>query len=963
MFKRTELSRSVLLAFTGAVASLSGGTVFAQAAPTQQLQRVEITGSNIRRTDTETASPVQTVTREDIEKSGKSTVAEFLQTLAVDNQGSVPMTYGRGFAGSSGSGISLRGLGAQSTLVLVNGRRVAPHGLADDGQKAFVDLNMIPAEAVERVEILKDGASAIYGSDAIAGVVNVILRKSYVGTVAKASYGISEYNDGANPRVSISHGFGDIDKDQYNVLLNLELAKKNAIYGRDRSDRGRVGRSEGRSIGFAPSSIIAGVAAGGNGFIPTNPDGTLVNNSANSSIVGNVRDPDTLNYYARSNPNGAGFTQTFPASICGALTNNFPQGDPGGGCVFDAWQRYGQVQPDSKSANFFGRFTKQINADTEAFAELNYYSTKASIVRPPIAPSGTILYPGGVVTSSNIALGATHPDNPYFGQAARLRYLATDVGPLVTNSKTDFSRFVAGLKGRFDAWDYDTALSYSQSKTHQVQTGTIDRLVAYALLNPTATNVAAATASSAAYAALPAGTVWRIAENAGLNSAAMYNALSPEITRDGIGKNVMLDFKASREIGQLDGGPIGVALGAEVRRESLSLSPYTNFLLGNTIGAGYSIYDGSRSVAAAYVEGLFPVLKGLELSAALRGDRYSDAGNSVTPKVGVKWTPVSNVALRGTYAQGFRAPNAPENGPTAGLAAGSSGTSDPVRCALGVPGTCDVGGAAALLAAGNPDLKPEKSKSLSLGVVWDVMPGTSFTADLWEIRRTGEIITENLQAAVNAGRVIRDPNTSTGAGDPGAITAILVNYINAAKTTVRGLDLDAKTRFDLGGSGKLSLNANWTHLFTWKRQDPDGTEYEYAGTHGNCDVTNCMGTPADRINLGATWELGAWRWSAIANYRASISNKLFKDDPAGCANSLANGEDSPSGCKVASFKTIDLSARWQVSPSIEVTGSIQNLFDRAPPFDPLTYGAIGYNPLDYSGAIGRFYNVGMRYKF
>src|SRR5437773_4431112 len=157
----------------------------------QSVERVEITGTNIRRAETETASPVLVITREDIEKSGKATVAEYLQTLAVDNQGSVPMSFGNGFAPGA-SGVSLRGLGAGSTLVLLNGRRIAPYGLADDGQKVFTDLSVIPMEAVERVEILKDGASAIYGSDAIAGVVNLILRRDFNVTVGKAASGLAQ---------------------------------------------------------------------------------------------------------------------------------------------------------------------------------------------------------------------------------------------------------------------------------------------------------------------------------------------------------------------------------------------------------------------------------------------------------------------------------------------------------------------------------------------------------------------------------------------------------------------------------------------------------------------------------------------------------------------------------------------------------------------------------------------------
>ena len=124
-----------------------------------------------------------------------------------------------------------------------------------------------------------------------------------------------------------------------------------------------------------------------------------------------------------------------------------------------------------------------------------------------------------------------------------------------------------------------------------------------------------------------------------------------------------------------------------------------------------------------------------------------------------------------------------------------------------------------------------------------------------------------------------------------------------------------------------------------------------------------MGTPDDRINLGATWERQNWRVTANVNYRAPLDNILFKNDPDGCATHFADGTDAPRGCKLSSFTTVDLTARWKVSPKMEVTASIQNLFDKIPPLDPLTYGAVSYNPLDYSGAMGRYFNLGMRYQF
>lgn len=957
-FKKSVVVRALLTAFCGTATMMVATGVAAQT-PTTGLQRVEITGSNIRRADVETAAPVQTFTREDIVNSGKGSVAEFLQTLTVDNQGSVPTTFGNGFA-SGASGISLRGLGVASTLVLINGRRIAPYGLADDGQKIFADLNVIPLEAVERVEILKDGGSAIYGSDAIAGVVNVILRKSYQGTVATASYGASSYHDGAEKRASITHGFGDMEEKGFNVLLNLEVSSKDAIWNRDRNDRGAVGKGDGRPFGYD--------AQGGGGTIGGGTGAILANNTSSSGpIAGNVRNPTTLNYYSRTQQDGVGFTKTFPGADCAKLSGGYPQGDPGfaggKGCLIDAAHSYSQIQPEERNVNFFARAAKQLNGTTEAYAELNLYNAKSTSSTTPSTVSGSVGYPGGPVSNAAVALGASHPDNPYFGTAARLRYLAADAGPRVQDTDDTFTRILAGVKGSWDKWDYDTAFLYSQNKLDNVRNGYLQRDVAFALLNPgNASAVASAKANSPAYAALPAGTVWRIAENAGLNSPALYAALSPTISSAAKASISQIDFKGTRELGKLEGGPIGIAVGAEYRHESTELTPTTGTDRGNIIGLGYSAFKADRNVYALYGEALFPITKKIEATAAVRADHYSDVGTSVTPKVGVKFTPMPGFAVRGTYAEGFRAPGAAENG--VGGVAAFSAVADPLRCNLGVASACGAG-QVALITTGNPNLKPEKAKNLSLGVVWDVTPTTSFTADLWQIKRSNEINQEQTDAAVAAGRVARDASTATSIpGDPGAITAVLVNYINSTSSTVRGLDVDGKTRFDLGsGNGKLTFKANWTHLFTFQREDVDGTVRDFAGTHGNCDVTNCMGTPADRLTLGATWEMGPWRVAAVSNTRASLSNKLFKNDPAGCASAFADGTDAPGGCKLASFTTVDMSLLWKASEKTEVFGVIRNVFNRKPPLDPLTYGAVSYNPLDYSGAVGRFFSVGVRHKF
>ena len=923
--------------------------VLAQEQAPRPPQRVEVTGTFIRRAQAETASAVLTVNRADIEKSGKVTVAELLQTLAVDNQGSVPVTFGNGFAAGA-SGISLRGLGANATLVLLNGRRVAPYGLADDGQKQFADLNVIPTDAVERVEILKDGASAIYGSDAIAGVVNIILRTDFIGTTVRANFGMNDYEDGETTTAAVTHGFGDIDTDRYNLLLTLEYKKIGEIFYRDRTGREWIGKQDLRPWGFSALQNLGGAGA------------IIGNNNAGSAINGNVRNPSTFDYYNRGNPAGAGFTRFFPAAACSNFTTH-PQGDPGGGCIIDATSMYSQVQPTQESISLFARGTWQVTQGIQAYSEFNYYKSKSNSESTPSTVSASVGSPAGAVSNAAVQLGANHPDNPYFGTAARLRYLAADVGPRLSTVDSNFLRFVGGAKGATFGWDWDSALLFSHSNVWNHRRGFLQRDVAFALLDPSPANVAAAVAGSPAYAALPPGTFWRIAENAGLNSPEVYAALSPRISNKANSKVGQIDFKATREFGKLRGGPLGVAVGTEFRHEATELRPTTGTERGNIIGLGFSAYEGSRNVFALYSEVLAPVWQGVELTGALRWDRYTDFGSTVNPKAGIKWTPLRELALRATWARGFRAPSPAESG-RGGLAAFSTAT-DPVRCALGVPGACDPA-SIALVTSPNPNLDPERSNSVNVGVIWDPLPRASIAVDVWQIKRKNEINQEQVDAAIRAGRVARDPSTAIPSipGDPGAITAVLASYVNSAQTKVRGLDVDARYTFPIpGGWGNFTIDGKYTHLFKWERTEQDGTTRDFAGTHGNCDVTNCIGTPDHRANLYLTWDRKPWRASLNFNYRGPIDNVLFKNDPEGCASHFANGDPAPTDCELSSFTSVDLVVRWTPRPKWEIFASVQNLFDKIAPLDPLTYGAQSYNPLDYYGAVGRFYTLGARYNF
>ncbi|MCW0398216.1 Vitamin B12 transporter BtuB [Xanthomonas sacchari] len=909
--RRTLLCASV----AGVLAALAGPAAFAQEAATN-LDRITVTGSNIPRTDTETPSPVQVVTRQEIDRTGKTSLAEYLQTLTADGAGSIPKTFGNGFAGG-GAGISLRGLGAGSTLVLLNGRRMATYGLADDGQKVFTDLSTIPLDAVERVEVLKDGASAIYGSDAIAGVVNIILRSDFQGAILRGSYGLSGDGDGDARKATLTAGTGDLASDGWNAFFSLDVGKTDAIKISDRKDRKWIGTGDIRRWGYAAQdaqflggAYLSGGTAGGTG-----PNGSVFNTAGRLVAL----------------PGCAGLT-TIPGQSDATAQAQ--------GCLWDPAQQFRDLTPEEKYVNVFGRASFAFGEGGEIYTEIGYSKKNTVFSNTPSGVSGGWGYPGGPV-NANSGAGATvlyagHPDNP-LPYAARLRYSAWDVGPRVTDNTNEFNRFLVGVKGNWGDWSYDTGYLHSGTNLVNKRTGFLRYSAVRCVLgNP----------------ACPAGT-WRIGDNANLNSQALYDYISPTISARAKSELDMFDFTVSRSLMDLKGGPLGLALGAEWRKTSNSLTPQTYTDIGDIIGLGYSAYDGTQNVYAAHVELSAPVLEQLELSAALRYDKYDGGDGKATPKLGVKWTPANWIALRASYAEGFRAPNPAENG-DGGLAAFSNAR-DPVRCAIDPANECTAR-SVAIITRPNPALKPEESKSYSVGFVLQPTSTTSLTVDGWEIKRTNEIAQGSTADAIAAGNVLRDSNNIGGVANSGTILAVNTGYVNANSSRVRGIDTDIRQTFEIG-PGQLELDAQWSHLLKFERTEGD-TTVDYVGTHGNCDVTNCIGTPQDRINFGTTWKQGSWSVSGVVNYIDSIENK----DRRGGDYQAFYADGTPVK-KIASFTTFDLSGRWNVTPAFELNASVQNVFDRIAPLDPTTYGAVNYNPLHFSGAIGRYFTVGAKYTF
>ena len=922
MLKRTVLAKSLLLAF-GGTAVLYGGTAAAQQ-DTQELQRVTVTGSNIKRTDTETASPVQVLTRQDIEKTGKQSIQEVLRGITADGQGSIPSSFSNGFASGSAA-VSLRGLGVNSTLVLVNGRRMTTYGLADDGTRTFVDLNSLPLEAVDRIEVLKDGASAIYGSDAVGGVVNVILRSNFKGASVGGSYGQSGRNDGQTTRAFAVLGLGNLDTDKYNVFFSVEASQQKNIWS---VGRGFIGETDLTSKGFYN-----------------------VTNGAPRTWLGTTT-PSTTSPWGvtRVAPGGTGtrvnIIQCDPSQIIAST----------GLCGYNSRTEQ-EIQPAIDRLNFFGRGTLQFSPSLTAYMEVGLFNTKSKANGTLGGNNdGGVYRPGNpadpLIVHGLMTLPAGHPDNT-FGVDRTLAYAPLELGGRDHKTNNTVIRLVEGLQGNAYGWDFDIGASYIKSRLKNDSTGYINYDVMQAALNN--------------------GT-YRI-NRPNTTAPSVLAAISPTLSTVPTSSIKSIDAKASRELTALPGGPLGLAVGAETRWESANNPAVPGTDTGSIVGLGYSQFSATRRLTAVYGELTAPVAKWLELGAAARYDRYSDFGDSTTPKVGFKLKPIDQLAIRGTYSEAFRAPGPAETG-------GSSF------------GFTSVG----ILSQGNPNIKPETAKSYTLGLIAEPFTGASATLDFWKIDRKNEIVQADPASIIPAGTPLTgaplskipgaQPNTFIYYDSTGALSTVTGFYRNAAKTKTDGVDLELRHRLSLGEAGRLTTQLTWTHTRKFQRTDPDGNTFDYAGTSGPIVLGAGAGTPKDRGSLSLGWARGPWAVTGALNYVGPLKlidhkGELATDNGDGTVTDNTNGLVFNSNgrrdcavfdtagnpynkCRLPSFTTFDLFAKWTPIKDLDINFSIQNLFDRKAAFDPylvLTYG-INYNQTwQQAGAVGRFFTIGAKYSF
>ncbi|WP_457333765.1 TonB-dependent receptor plug domain-containing protein [Rhizobacter sp. P5_C2] len=851
------------------------------------LQRVEVTGSRIKRIDAETASPVQVITREQIDRSGAQSVTQLLGRLPASNAGNFNSNAVASFTPGAG-GVSLRGLGSQSTLVLINGRRMAPYGFASGGQQSFFDINSIPLDVVERVEVLLDGASAIYGSDAIAGVINVILRKNYNGLSLSGSGAQSGYHDGESGKFSTTWGKGDLDNDKYNFFLNYSHEQQNSVKA---SQRPMTSSADFRRFGLNDLRSAYG-------------------------YPGNLYDPAT----------GA-----FLGPMPGCKPLNEPGAATNGRCYYQGTDHQDLV-PETKQDALFGAGTLDLGGGFELFGDALFVRNKYK-GESPSYNTGT--YQGqGTLPNIFITLPANHPQNTT-GADVGLRYRFMDV--LHTTEVTaDTARLVVGGRGTVAGWDAESALMFS---------GTRARVTTRGLINDSVlTGGQVVDANGVANPNFIFG-------NPGANDPALMAALYPTLRDEGKTSTTSIDLRGSRELMKLPAGGLGLALGVELRRESFKSTPDRLTATDQISVLGGASSDGSRNVSAIYAELSIPITKTFEASLATRTDHYSDFGSATVPKAGLKWKVLPNVALRATYAEGFRAPSLTETTQSP-VKAFYTGIRDPKLCPdPNNPNpdpnpNCDLSLEA--LSGSNPNLKPEKSKSFTAGLVFEPSENVSLSFDAYKIKRRDEIssIDPDYLLANEAnypGYVVRN--------QAGEIDGLNLQYTNLGSTRIWGYDIELKARQDLGSAGRVGLTVVYNKMPRYLVANvKDAPEVDYAGTYNQ---------PKERFKAGIDWDIGDWSTTLSGNYTGGF---LRAFTPADLSCSYASGAH-PDLCRVKAWSTADLFVQYKGFKNLMLSVNVDNIENREPPIDErLVTRYIAYNP-GYHSQMGRTVTLAAKYTF
>ncbi len=934
-FKKTNISI--------AAATVVAGLMSASGAFAQTEQRVEITGSSIKRVADEGSLPVTVVTRADIEKSGVLSTEELLSQIT-----SVSSAGGQVNAGMSGlstyglSAVSLRGIGSDKTLVLVNGRRLSVFA----GTGGSVNINAIPISAVERVEVLQDGASGIYGSDAIAGVINFILRKDAKGVEISATYGEPTQGGGAiNKKVGVVAGFGDYNKDRFSVTASATFEKEGGLLGASRAYANtdtklpfyaggatETGRIEGTWL--FPGQATATAGPGPNGRSLTNPFGISGTGYGNPNAA-----KGTCAEIGMVPRSGKGFS-----GPSGTTLQTAPN------CTFDTGNFVSLVpNREFTGITLNGRF--KLSDNHEIFADGLYGKNEFTNPIQP-APLRQVFYGGNTRFAGTTVDPALiiYPSNPNYKIAADYlngiglgamvgKPLAVSqrtflLGPRTTNDISTQDRIVLGMRGTLSGLDYEIAYMQNNSKTNgNVIDGFASIFELSKVLNNPANN-------------------WNPWAPLGKQSDALNKLIDgtkykgPTISS--ISTNDGVDAKVSGTAMNLGGGLISWAAGLQARDEKYKLSPAPATQTGDVIGLGGAIepVDAGRTVWAMFAEVNLPVSRAFEATVAVRQDSYSDFGKTFNWKAHARFQPSQAFLARASVGTGFKAPSLP-NLYTPQQINTTEQFVDPKFPGNGQIQVNSIGG-------GNPTLGPEKSDQFSAGIVFSPTKSITASVDVFNINIKGLIATASAQEIVSGFRR-GAPGYAALVEVSGSDEIELVRQVpaNVNSLKAQGIDIDLRWRENMMG-GRVDVGMNGTYM----------TKYDLINTSGELEksVGTIVRPDGSPLVAAATGVILRWKHNLTAGYtaaswNATLTQRYYKGYEDG--NDLDGNRHFVKGQAL-----YDLVASYTGIKNLKMSVGVRNLFDKDPPLF-INNGSqfqSGYDVYQYDPR-GRFVYVSGSYKF
>lgn len=920
--------------------------------PPEETAPIIVTGSRIKRNPFDSSLPLQIISTDDLKRDSISNPEQFISSLSTNGNGADNLASNSDVVsgaqrGTNGlSAANLRGQGAAGTLVLLNGRRVAAHGLSGSA----VDVNQIPFAALERIEVLKDGASAIYGTDAIGGVINFITKSNFQGVNLSGFTDITQRGDSPIYRLSATAGYGDINEQGFNIMGAVSKSWNGVLYGSDRKFVNGNQPDRGLSIDTRGTPIATAFPIGPNALFA--PTGSLL--SGVSLINAGATLPASAGINYLDLPGGAGCD-----SVPGGLAyDDVLWANPGArfACAWDTG-RAATLQQPLQTLTYYAKGTVALG-DHRIIAELtgsdadsskrfsnNQYSGNATTL--------PLYFPRNALTAATYddiynRLVAVFPSiSANFGKpiAYRWRNIAGDRREYETNTKT----IRAGLYAEgplFGDWDYRVGGSLAESKSRSVLgTGYHFRGIFSSTAAAIASGIPGAVvggidprAPTAPGATAP-GIVGLL--NSGIlnpfsltqSQAAIdgLKALSAEGTTLYGGKYKVKQFDASvsGSLFDLPGGAVQVALGADYRKETYSFNgsaaaainqPEIFNVAFDNVNA---LTPKSRTVKSVYGELLVPVIEALELTAAVRLDDYSGFGTTVNPKFSAKFRPFDWVMLRGSYNTGFRVPafNQIFNGVTQTTNPGNTLT-DPSTCPAGgivnvTPGCAQINPDS--LFGGNLNLGPETSEQYSVGIVFQPIPRFTASFDYWSIAVDDTIGSLTIPQLLNNQADFADRITRTG----GVISLLDLRADNIGSRRTKGLEVSLRGGFDALG-GEINFGLDGTRLLQKKEKFLPSAPY-------GASLINFFTLAGD---LGLKWKHTAFVGYSEDNFGISLS-QVFRNGYKNFA--LPASATRPNyNPRVKDYLIYNLSTYVKITEKYKLTFGVKNLFDKDPPF-AITY--------------------------